>query len=161
MLLISEGKSMNRVIISLLLIIFTLPAFAQQDTIFRSLSATQVDEGVLINFTILGGITCSGVKIERSSDGILFYEIYEIPGVCGGLTSDQSYSYTDNFPLNTNVSYYRLDLGSLGLYSDIISISLKRNIFYFPIHALLNVQFIFLILTVKNLKYEFSIPLVN
>jgi hypothetical protein len=98
------------------------PAFAQQDTIFRSLTASQVDNGVLINFTIRGGITCTGVKIERSTDGVNFIVIHEIAGVCGAIATDESYSFTDKNPVKNKESFYRLDLGSLGLFSKIVSV---------------------------------------
>lgn len=113
---------MNIIRLIILCLLFSVQSFAQQDTIFQSLTATQTDEGVLIKFTIRGGVTCSGVKIERSEDAMNFSEIHEIAGVCGALTTDESYSVTDRNPLKNNVSYYRLDMGSLGLYSDIIPV---------------------------------------
>ena len=104
--------------------LFLLPfiASAQQDTIFRSLTTSQVDDGVLIKFTIRGGITCSGVKIERATDGINFMTIHEIPGICGAINTDESYSFTDTTPIKNQYANYRLDLGSLGLYSKIVTI---------------------------------------
>lgn len=103
----------------MLALFFCLPHFAvaQQDTIFRTFNLTQTDNGVLISFTIRGGVTCSGVKIERSDDGTKFAEVYEFAGVCGSLNTDESYAYTDNQPLINQTAWYRLDLGSLGLYS--------------------------------------------
>jgi Secretion system C-terminal sorting domain len=101
---------------------FLLPflGMAQQDTIFRSLSVSQVEDGVLINFTIRGGITCSGVEVERSADGVNFIVIHEIEGVCGAINADESYSVTDNNPIKNKTAIYRLDLGSLGIYSKIV-----------------------------------------
>jgi len=103
----------------MLALFFCLPHFAvaQQDTIFRTFNLTQTDNGVLISFTIRGGITCSGVKIERSDDGTKYSEVYEFAGVCGSLNTDESYTYTDTQPLINQTAWYRLDLGSLGLYS--------------------------------------------
>ena len=93
---------------------------AQTDTIFRSFTVKQVDEGVLISFTIRGGIICSGVKIEKSDDGVKFQEVYEFAGVCGSVNTDETYSYIDENPFINSNSYYRLDLGSIGLYSDVL-----------------------------------------
>jgi hypothetical protein len=103
----------------MLALFFCLPHFAvaQQDTIFRTFNLSQTDNRVLISFTIRGGVTCSGVKIERSDDGTKYSEVYEFAGVCGSLNTDESYAYTDTQPLINQTSWYRLDLGSLGLYS--------------------------------------------
>ena len=103
----------------MLALFFCLPHFAvaQQDTIFRTFNLSQTDNRVLISFTIRGGVTCSGVKIERSDDGTKYAEVYEFAGVCGSLNTDESYAYTDTQPLINQTSWYRLDLGSLGLYS--------------------------------------------
>jgi hypothetical protein len=100
----------------------SIPAIAQIDTIFRSFSLSQVEEGVLINFTIRGGITCSGVTIERADDSMNFSEIYEFAGVCGALNTDESYSFLDERPVINQPSQYRLNLGSLGLYSSVLNI---------------------------------------
>ncbi|MDQ3050998.1 MAG: T9SS type A sorting domain-containing protein [Bacteroidota bacterium] len=113
---------MRRISISFLFLIFTVQAFAQQDTIFRSLSAVQTDDGVLFNFTIRGGNTCSGVVLQRSENGRNFTTIYEIDGVCGGLVTDESYSIIDSFPIINRTALYRLEVGSLGLFSNTISI---------------------------------------
>lgn len=103
-------------------LLFPLIATAQIDTVFKVFSATQTDEGVLISFTVRGGVTCSGVKIERSADGFAFEEIYEFAGVCGAIYTDESYTYTDTRPLINKTAWYRLDLGSLGIYSYPLSI---------------------------------------
>jgi len=103
--------------IAAFLFLVSVQGFAQQDTIFRTFNLTQTDNGVLISFTIRGGVTCSGVKIERSDDGTKYDEVYEFAGVCGSLNTDESYTYTDTQPLINQTAWYRLDLGSLGLYS--------------------------------------------
>ena len=110
--------------IAAFLFLASLPGFAQQDTIFRTFNLSQTNNGVLISFTIRGGVTCSGVRIERSHDGTKYDEVYEFAGVCGSLNTDESYSYTDTQPLVNETAWYRLDLSSLGLYSG------TRNIRY-------------------------------
>jgi hypothetical protein len=97
-------------------------SFAQQDTIFRSFSVTQAEKGVLISFTIKGGITCSGVKVERSTDKLKFDEIHEFAGVCGAINTDESYVFTDSNPVINQIAWYRLDLGSLGWYSALVDV---------------------------------------
>ena len=110
----------------LIFFLFLLPAklsFGQLDTIFKVLTVNQVDEGVLVNFTIRGGITCSGVTIQKSSDGINYENVYEFSGICGAPSTDETYNYTDTDPVINNISYYRLDLASLHIYSEVISIT--------------------------------------
>jgi hypothetical protein len=97
-------------------------ASAQQDSIFKYINAVQTEDGVLISFTIKGGITCTGVEVERSKDGISFDAIYEFVGVCGSISVDESYSFLDSSPEKNHLNYYRLELGSLGLYSTTLTV---------------------------------------
>lgn len=97
-------------------------ARAQTDTIFRSFSASPVNDGVLINFTVFKGITCTGVQIERSTDNVNFIPIHEFAGVCGAINTEESYSFLDENPINNKFSYYRLDLGLIGLYSETLEV---------------------------------------
>lgn len=112
----------QRLLLSIFVMLFSLSGMAQQDTIFRSISAVQVEEGVMVNFTIRGGVTCSGVKLERTENGRNFTTIYEIEGVCGGLVTDESYSILDSFPIKNRTSAYRIYMGTLGTVSGLIPI---------------------------------------
>lgn len=116
---VSSMKWVNWSVFSMMAMLICLPVvcIAQEDTIFRTFSLKQTDNGVMVSFTIRGGVTCSGVKIERSDDGNKFSQVYEFAGVCGSLNTDESYTWTDTSPLLNQPAWYRLDLGSLGLYS--------------------------------------------
>jgi hypothetical protein len=103
----------------LFLLVLPVAAGAQTDTLFKSFTVAQTSQGVLIQFTIRGGVTCSGVKIERATDTAHFSAIHEFIGVCGNLNYDESYSYTDTDPVLNTWSQYRLELGSLGLFSSL------------------------------------------
>ena len=92
------------------------------DSIFVYFSAQQASNDVLISFTIRGGVTCQGVQVMRSSDNINFVSIYDIQGVCGNLSFDETYNWTDATPHQNQNNYYRVDLGSLGISSDIITV---------------------------------------
>jgi len=81
-----------------------------------------VNDGVLVNFTIFKGITCTGVQIERSTDNVNFTEIHEFAGVCGAINTEESYTFLDENPISNKLSWYRLDLGSIGLYSKTLSV---------------------------------------
>lgn len=104
-------------------IVFALPADAvPADTVFTFLGAQQSSDGVLISFTIKGGVTCQGVQVMHSTDSINFFEVHEIPGICGSPVFDESYTYTHDSPNVNTINYYRIDLGSLGITSSIITV---------------------------------------
>ncbi len=94
-------------------------SFSQSDTIFRTFTVNATNESVIIQFTIKGGITCSGVTIQRATDSVHFTDIHEFVGVCGSLDYDESYSFSDLHPIRNQWSQYRLELGSLGIYSPV------------------------------------------
>jgi len=74
----------------------------------------QVQAGAQLNFTLAAGNTCLGIRILRSDDNTSFSEIGFIGGVCGSVSDNVSYSYTDSMPLANKVGYYQLDLELLG-----------------------------------------------
>jgi hypothetical protein len=103
--------------------LFALPAdAAPADTVFSFFGGQQSDNGILISFTIKGGVTCQGVQIKHSTDGSTFTEIHEFVGVCGNPSFDESYYYTHGSPRANGINYYRIDLGSLGISSDVIKV---------------------------------------
>ena len=110
----------------LILLVFVLPSTSSgsgsSDTLFTFFSGTQASQSVLISFTIRGGVTCQGIQIMRSTDRVNYVQVYEIQGVCGNPTFDESYNWTDESPVPNQYNYYRIDLGSLGLSSDIITV---------------------------------------
>lgn len=95
---------------------------AQIDTVFANFSGQQAGDEVIIYFTVRGGIQCTDVRLERSVDQQNFEVIYELPGVCGNPTKDESYLLTDPTPNANTSNYYRLEMGSLGIYSAIIEV---------------------------------------
>lgn len=99
----------------ILVLILSFPLSAQEaDPYLSKFFAVQVDETVLIRWTISAGNTCSDTYIERSSDGIAFEKIGIIGGVCGSPYESITYDYIDTMPLTNRTSYYRLILGYYG-----------------------------------------------
>ena len=92
------------------------------DTLFTFFSGSQASQSVLISFTIRGGVTCQGIQIMRSIDKINYVQVHEIQGVCGNPTFDESYNWTDESPAPNQYNYYKIDLGSLGLSSGVITV---------------------------------------
>ncbi len=109
---------MLRNYIILMVLISAYPAFSQEaDQFLDDFFAVQQDEEVYLRWTILSGNTCDGTRIERSEDGVSFYEIGEIPGVCGSPDKPITYDFTDTKPIKNRINYYRLQLGFLGITS--------------------------------------------
>ncbi|MBL7924952.1 MAG: hypothetical protein JNL88_12195 [Bacteroidia bacterium] len=110
---------MKRLMPFLFILICGGPLHAQTDSLFTVFNVQQSDNKIILFFTVRGGIQCSGVRIQRSGDGILFEDVYEFPGVCGSPSSDESYLWHDPSPLRNRLNYYRLEVGSLGLFSEL------------------------------------------
>ncbi len=87
-------------------------SFAQTSNIISFFGGTQLNQAVYLSFTVVAGQTCSGIKIERSSDSLNFYQIGEIVGTCGSVSTPVNYSYTDSFPIKNSDNYYRLAPGN-------------------------------------------------
>ena len=68
--------------------------------------AVAEEEKVVLNWRTAEEHNNDYFTIERSIDGVQFQEIAQIPGA-GSSSSELSYIYTDQYPLN-GVSYYRL-----------------------------------------------------
>jgi len=111
---------------TVLFLLLTLQSHGQGDSIFSFFSVQQQGNQVALFFTVKGGIQCSGVKVQRSIDGINFMELYEFPGICGSPSADESYLYLDENPEKNRINYYRLEVGSLNLFS-----STRQILFYF------------------------------
>ena len=96
---------MKKIILLLLFVLSFHFGFAQQDSIFSFFNVQQENNKVVVFLTINGGIQCSGLQVQRSTDSINFIMIYEFPGVCGSPGADESYVWVDDFPVkNTIVS---------------------------------------------------------
>ena len=109
---------MLRTLVIYFLLSSIFPALSQEaDEFVDDFLAVQQNDGVFLRWTILSGNTCDGTKIERSEDGINFYKIGEIPGVCGSPDKPITYDFTDIEPFKNRVNYYRLQLGFLGITS--------------------------------------------
>lgn len=100
-----------------LILFLSFESFAQSDSIFSYFTVQQKDNSIVLLFTIKGGIQCTGLKVERSGDGMSYQEIYEFPGICGSPGADESYIFTDAYPERNKINYYRMQIGSSGIFS--------------------------------------------
>lgn len=97
--------------------------FAQSSPILGRFFVSESEGTVLLNWSIVAGSTCDGIKIYRSVDSIHFSLVGEILGLCGSVGFEQQYDFTDNNPVKNKVNYYRLELGNQG-FSKIVSIKI-------------------------------------
>ena len=81
----------------------------------------QVENSVLIKWTLISGSTCNGTSIGRSTDSIHYEVIGGIDGVCGSANFNISYDFTDNSPVPNTRNYYRLEFGRVG-FSETLSV---------------------------------------
>ena len=136
--------------VTLFLIFFIcIKNHAKSQSRVKNLTLIQFKEFVYIDFTISKGNSCTGYKIQQSSDSTNFNTIYEFIGVCGELTKDQNISYTHNNPSKNIKNYYRIFIPPAD-YSeiksiDVTSIPIEGYILYAnPFTNLLKIK------TVKN-----------
>jgi len=78
-------------------------------------TATEASGKVFLDWTMDLGLTCNGIEITRSTDGINFTEVGFIAGVCGSTLDTVRYSFTDPSPVPNQINYYRLVLGTIGI----------------------------------------------
>ncbi len=95
--------------------------FAQNGSPLDSFTGFENKGKVYLNWVISLGNTCSGIKILRSADRVNYTQVGVIDGVCGSVSTRESYSFIDEKPIKNSVNYYRLELGGSGA-SDIVSL---------------------------------------
>jgi len=100
---------------------------AQPHALLQDFSGYQQDNELLLRWTFRSGSLCEGTRIERSTDGLTFTEIGEIPGVCGNPGAAFTYTFIDSLPKTNAVNFYRLELGNYGFTSTIPVEFLKTN----------------------------------
>ena len=110
-------------VFSLLLVLVKTPQILFAQAFIGDFRIAESDYKVLLQWIIREGNTCDGVRVYRSADSIFFEEIGRIEGVCGSPYSAVAYDFTDSVPLLNRKSFYRLELGNLGI-SETLSIML-------------------------------------
>jgi hypothetical protein len=103
---------MKRICFFLLLPLFS---FGQEPhVILNSLKASKQTNGILVRWVIKGGDQCNGTRVFRATAQGHFELIYDIPGICGSSTKDETYQYFDSNPISNNYNTYRLEMGYQG-----------------------------------------------
>jgi hypothetical protein len=94
---------------------------AQEHPFLSLYTLTELEGGIRIDWTILGGSTCDGQEIERSTDGLAFTSVHRIEGLCGDPFIARSYGWFDPAPPEFSTVHYRVKLGADG-YSSVKSV---------------------------------------
>lgn len=89
-------------------------------------------EKVNLTWEMAKGSNCNGTVIQRSADGINFYDVGEIEGICGSPDANQTFNFTDESPIPFSRNYYRLLFGSSG-YSTSIYVEFAFVVDYFAL----------------------------
>jgi hypothetical protein len=103
---------MKRICFFLLLPLFS---FGQEPhAILNSLKVYKQTNGILVRWVIKGGDQCNGTRVFRANAQGHFELTYDIPGICGSSTKDETYQYFDSNPISNNYNTYRLEMGYQG-----------------------------------------------
>lgn len=94
---------------------------AQEHPFLSFYALTELEGGIRIDWTILGGSTCDGQEVERSNDGLSFSAVHRIDGLCGDPFIPRSYGWFDPAPPEFSIVFYRVKLGFDG-YSSVKSV---------------------------------------
>lgn len=108
----------NQFLILLFTVCGTVSSYSQ---ILSNFTVQNYETGVYVEWTIDSGYTCTGLTLQHSNDSINFRDIYEYPGVCGSISSPETYSFVHTSPIDYKANFYRLDLGING-YSDVLKV---------------------------------------
>jgi hypothetical protein len=112
---------MNRPTFLGLALVATCTLQAQEHPFLAAWELTELEGAIRLDWTILGGSTCDGQVVERSSDGVNFTAVHTISGLCGDPNIALGYSWTDASPPEFSVVHYRVMLGLEG-YSSVKAI---------------------------------------
>ncbi len=69
---------------------------------------------ILLKWTIEAGKSCNGTIIEHSTDSIVFNQVGQIEGICGGEETPVPFEFLHTSPRINSKNYYRLVLGTQG-----------------------------------------------
>jgi len=103
-----------RALIAGFCLVHGLSARAQEHPYLSKFSLTEGFGTISLNWTLIAGNTCTGTKVERSTNGTDFSTVHEILGICGNISSPVPYAWIDPAPPEFSTVYYRLQLGVNG-----------------------------------------------
>lgn len=107
---------------------------SEKHPLLDSFTVVQINNTAQINFAMKGGASCVGVQLERAGEDLVFQQVDEISGVCGGSEFVEHYSMSDSAPIEGERSLYRLVMGSQGVSTaeEFIFVVLQDGLAIFP-----------------------------
>lgn len=101
----------------------------------KNFNAFQVNNSVVLKFTVGAGPTCNGYTVLYSADSTFYNAIYDYPGICGNSTADDSQSWTHGNPAFNQNNYYKIQLnpGETSLAQKVFVVpQTKATLFAYP-----------------------------
>ncbi len=96
-------------------------AQAQEHPYLAYYALTELPGAIRVEWTLLGGSTCDGQEVERSTDGVHFSRVHRIDGLCGDPAVAVPFQWVDPAPPELSTVSYRIKLGFEG-YSSVRSV---------------------------------------
>lgn len=133
-------------VMSVLLLGVISQVYAQAgNAILSSFTVQQIGDLIRADFGILGGASCFGAELQRSTDGENSWEtVASISGVCGGSEFTEYYTFNDYTPQHGVQNAYRLELGGVGrtMTREVFFTVLDDGILVWPnpVHDQLNIR---------------------
>jgi hypothetical protein len=119
--LLETNKSvMKKIIVILIAIGMSSIASAQQHELLGYFEGNIKNNQILLNWSVVKGKTCSGIRIFHSIDNVNYTEIGEIKGICGSVSDEITYNLVDFAPVSNEKNYYKLELGFQGYSTPLI-----------------------------------------
>jgi hypothetical protein len=115
-------KIIKKILVLLFLVPLSYGLQAQYHPILAYFNVQVEDNGIELNWSVIGGNTCNGIRIYHSNDDSVYRLVGEIPGICGSSEADISYRFKHENIQQQGLQYYKLELGFQG-FSDPISVS--------------------------------------
>lgn len=97
-------------------------AQAQEHPYLAHYALTELSGAIRVEWTLLGGSTCDGQEVERSTDGVNFSRVHRIEGLCGDPAVAVPFQWVDHAPPELSTVSYRIKLGFEG-YSSVRSVA--------------------------------------
>lgn len=115
----------KHIISTLTFLVTYFGANAQDTPTIEAFTAYENNGKVHLSWVMTAGSICNGIVILRSNDSINFTYAGDIPGVCGNITSEETYSFVDENPFKNQRNYYKLEFGGLSV-SHVIAINVAQ-----------------------------------
>lgn len=113
----------NRFIYLPCLLVFLTVSSVKSQAFLNYFTGTAAQDKVILEWQMLLGSTCDGIRILHSTDSLIFDEIGLIGGICGSKTESVKYEFIHKTAAINKINYYQLEFGNT-FFSNVIQIEL-------------------------------------